>query len=400
MFDECFEESVKMPFESFEWARTAHLAISCGVRTRWVRWRISACRRQRLRTGATLDLRGWRTFTRCSAGAVELVVEAATRLRLLSLTCPSFHRSPIGADRASPYLNPALYLPANNLTPTAESSEFTMSSEDFPALPGTGSEGSAAGGAGVVGSGLSVGLSGVGGSIASGGGLSSVVIANDKSVVATGDPGSAVNQENVQGSSNSTRIPQPHDALSKQPVKKGIQTSPDGKVTNIPNSMVKDQFGMVGLLTFIRAAETDPNLVSLALGQDLTALGLNLNSPDNLYPTFGGPWAETPCRAQDIDFSVPPEYIINHSIRFTAESSRNSQVQPRMAVPHGGKGMDNTSARLQCHREDVNLRTWHVLLFRCPRMEESDQGVLSGLLETGEPADTAASVSALSRRMT
>ncbi|BES93574.1 CCR4-NOT transcription complex subunit [Nesidiocoris tenuis] len=199
--------------------------------------------------------------------------------------------------------------------PTAESSEFTMSSEDFPALPGTGSEGSAAGGAGVVGSGLSVGLSGVGGSIASGGGLSSVVIANDKSVVATGDPGSAVNQENVQGSSNSTRIPQPHDALSKQPVKKGIQTSPDGKVTNIPNSMVKDQFGMVGLLTFIRAAETDPNLVSLALGQDLTALGLNLNSPDNLYPTFGGPWAETPCRAQDIDFSVPPEYIINHSIR-------------------------------------------------------------------------------------
>lgn len=81
--------------------------------------------------------------------------------------------------------------------------------------------------------------------------------------------------------------------------------------------MVKDQFGMVGLLTFIRAAETDPNLVSLALGQDLTALGLNLNSPDNLYPTFGGPWAETPMRAQDIDYHVPPEYIINHSIRLT-----------------------------------------------------------------------------------
>lgn len=88
-----------------------------------------------------------------------------------------------------------------------------------------------------------------------------------------------------------------------------------GKVTNIPASMVKDQFGMVGLLTFIRAAETDPNLVSLALGQDLTALGLNLNSPDNLYPTFGGPWAEMPCRPQDIDYHVPPEYLINHGIR-------------------------------------------------------------------------------------
>lgn len=89
-----------------------------------------------------------------------------------------------------------------------------------------------------------------------------------------------------------------------------------GKVTNIPASMVNDQFGIVGLLTFIRAAESDPNLVSLALGQDLTALGLNLNSPENLYPTFGGPWAEQPCRPQDIDFHVPPEYLINSAIRY------------------------------------------------------------------------------------
>lgn len=87
-------------------------------------------------------------------------------------------------------------------------------------------------------------------------------------------------------------------------------------MTNIPASMVKDQFGMVGLLTFIRAAESDPNLVSLALGQDLTALGLNLNSPENLFPSFGGPWAETPCRPQDVDFHVPPEYLINFNIRY------------------------------------------------------------------------------------
>ena len=79
--------------------------------------------------------------------------------------------------------------------------------------------------------------------------------------------------------------------------------------------MVTDQFGMIGLLTFIRAAETDPNLVSLALGADLTTLGLNLNSEVNLYPTFGGPWAETPCRPQDIDFPVPYEYLTNVTIR-------------------------------------------------------------------------------------
>jgi len=162
--------------------------------------------------------------------------------------------------------------------PTSESSEFTMSSEDFPALPGTGSEGSS--------------TSGVGEKASS----------------------SEPNSTSSETPQPSSRLPQA-TSDSKPPPKRGIQTSPDGKVTNIPNSMVKDQFGMVGLLTFIRAAETDPNLVSLALGQDLTALGLNLNSPDNLYPTFGGPWAETPCRAQDIDYHVPPEYIINHSIR-------------------------------------------------------------------------------------
>ncbi|XP_065305042.1 CCR4-NOT transcription complex subunit 2-like isoform X5 [Dermacentor albipictus] len=105
------------------------------------------------------------------------------------------------------------------------------------------------------------------------------------------------------------------DKVASQPVKRGIQTSKDGTVTNIPAGMVTDQYGMVGLLTFIRAAETDPNLVSLALGSDLTTLGLNLNSPENLYPVFGGPWAEQPCRPQDIDYHVPSEYIINQSIR-------------------------------------------------------------------------------------
>lgn len=53
-----------------------------------------------------------------------------------------------------------------------------------------------------------------------------------------------------------------------------------GKVTNIPSGMVTDQFGMIGLLAFIRAAETDPGMVHLALGSDLTTLGLNLNSPE------------------------------------------------------------------------------------------------------------------------
>merc|ERR1719384_828378 len=151
--------------------------------------------------------------------------------------------------------------------------------------------GSRLGGAGAIGSGMSLtgnqpshigAVSSVGGAVADSGGTGS----------------SHFNQQQANGQH-----------------KRGIQTSPDGRVTNIPQSMVTDQFGMIGLLTFIRAAETDPNLVSLALGADLTTLGLNLNSEVNLYPTFGGPWAETPCRPQDIDFHVPHEYLTNTAIR-------------------------------------------------------------------------------------
>uniref|UniRef100_A0A1X7T7B5 Uncharacterized protein n=1 Tax=Amphimedon queenslandica TaxID=400682 RepID=A0A1X7T7B5_AMPQE len=35
---------------------------------------------------------------------------------------------------------------------------------------------------------------------------------------------------------------------------------------NVPPNMVQDHYGMVGFLTLIRGAETDPNLVALALG--------------------------------------------------------------------------------------------------------------------------------------
>lgn len=163
--------------------------------------------------------------------------------------------------------------------PTSEASEFTMSSEDFPALPGTHNRDGASPGSNISGDKLA-------------GGLGSV----------DGLSGPDLRLDGKLGNTTGT--------------KSGILTFADGKVTNIPSSMVSDQFGIVGLLTFIRAAETDPNLVSLALGQDLTALGLNLNSPENLYPTFGGPWAEQPCRPQDIDFHVPPEYLINASIRY------------------------------------------------------------------------------------
>ncbi|KAL3994221.1 NOT2 / NOT3 / NOT5 family protein [Acanthocheilonema viteae] len=103
---------------------------------------------------------------------------------------------------------------------------------------------------------------------------------------------------------------------SNTETKAGIQTFPDGTVKNIPAGMLSDQFGMAGLLTFLRAIESDPAIVALALGHDLTTLGLNLNSTErNIYATFGGPWADYPCRIQDLEAKVPDEYLTNASIR-------------------------------------------------------------------------------------
>uniref|UniRef100_A0A672RQ83 CCR4-NOT transcription complex subunit 2 n=2 Tax=Sinocyclocheilus grahami TaxID=75366 RepID=A0A672RQ83_SINGR len=160
-----------------------------------------------------------------------------------------------------------------------QSQDFSIHNEDFPALPGP----------------------------------------NYKDPTLSTDESKSSLNSSGKGSSSADGPKFPGDktssAQNNNQQKKGIQVLPDGKVTNIPLGMVTDQFGMIGLLTFIRAAETDPGMVHLALGSDLTTLGLNLNSPENLYPKFASPWASAPCRPQDIDFHVPSEYLTNIHIR-------------------------------------------------------------------------------------
>jgi CCR4-NOT transcription complex subunit 2 len=71
----------------------------------------------------------------------------------------------------------------------------------------------------------------------------------------------------------------------------------------------EERFGILGLLGVIRM--TDPDLNMLALGTDLTALGLNLNSSEPLYQTFSSPWSDTPTRgAAPPDAAVPRCYLM------------------------------------------------------------------------------------------
>ena len=56
---------------------------------------------------------------------------------------------------------------------------------------------------------------------------------------------------------------------------------------------------------------TDPDLNTLALGTDLTTLGVNLNA-DVLYATFDSPWSDTPTTIQP-QFTLPTCYGIKSS---------------------------------------------------------------------------------------
>ncbi|XP_015789988.1 CCR4-NOT transcription complex subunit 2 isoform X2 [Tetranychus urticae] len=199
----------------------------------------------------------------------------------------------------------------DNVPTSSSSGEFTILSEDFPALPGsTTNVHSNSGGSGGhdnvnPNQNSSSGFSGLLSS-------SSSVVGNNS--VSSGI-GTGIGRDGNSGSGGGAITGNSGVISSSKSLKRGIQTTKEGRVTNIPPGMVTDQFGMVGLLTFIRAAESDPNLVSLALGIDLGTLKLDLNSAENLYSTFCGPWSDQPLKPHEMDYPVPHEYLINSQIR-------------------------------------------------------------------------------------
>lgn len=99
-----------------------------------------------------------------------------------------------------------------------------------------------------------------------------------------------------------------------------LQSYGDQGVVVNKSLQTPDRFGLLGLLSVIRMS--DPDLTSLALGIDLTTLGLNLNSAENLHRTFGSPWSDEPVKG-DPDFMVPQCYyakqapVLNVSFSFS-----------------------------------------------------------------------------------
>jgi len=165
-------------------------------------------------------------------------------------------------------------------------SEFSIQTEDFPALPSASSNFPLPGGEDMAGN-FQHGAA---------------------SIQHGGAPPSSVGyeQQMLWNQQQQQQQQQQHAAMQQQQQPGGHQLlkgagSGKGAAAGGP-----DRFGLLGLLGVIRM--TDQDLTTLALGTDLTTLGLNLNSPESLYKTFGSPWADAPSRPE-AEFQVPSCYL-------------------------------------------------------------------------------------------
>ena len=173
--------------------------------------------------------------------------------------------------------------------------EFSMQSEDFPALsgglggskPGSGAKADLGGQAGFHSS-LDDGLSSYDGT-GQGYGLP-----GGASPPPPGGPGG------YALGSRGAQVPGSRGALP------GAMRGPGGGLAPAPPPSPAERFGLLGLLSAIRMSDVD--LSTLALGTDLTTLGLNLNAPEPLYKTFASPWADAPCRPE-ADLGTPACYL-------------------------------------------------------------------------------------------
>lgn len=203
---------------------------------------------------------------------------------------------------------------------SSASANFNMASEDFPALPGAPPQPSSTGAnllVGGVGSG-SVGSS-VGGLLDSSqenqqqrtDGTASSSYSSGKPVSSSGNNGSGNTMYSSEldspplggqhgggsgrettgllggntGLGSLTGISSQHN-----PHHSRQQGTTSASSSGAAGSALGGDFGLLGLLGVIRMSDADRN--ALALGSDLTSLGLDLNSSEQLYATFASPWSE------------------------------------------------------------------------------------------------------------
>lgn len=225
----------------------------------------------------------------------------------------------------------------NNLYRLAMSSgsngaNFTMATEDFPALPGAPPSGSSGNsGSGPSSSPLLMGGSssasqggiGFGSSRAPNGGSGGIYGNEIDGGSGTQPPGGIGSQLDgsgllvgggglgglgpLAGLQHTTGSQSTH--LNVQSSRPGSSpASGMGSAGAAAGSALSGDYGLLGLLGVIRMTDADRN--ALALGSDLTMLGLNLGSSEQIYNTFAGPFSESTGATKEPHFQLPSCYFM------------------------------------------------------------------------------------------
>ena len=118
---------------------------------------------------------------------------------------------------------------------------------------------------------------------------------------------------------------------------------PGGMLDGSPSSLVpqqpilvEDRHKLLGLLDVVR--QPKPDLKMMALGVDLTTLGLNLNSADVLFPNFESPWADGPLRPKEPQFQLPSCYTVKANLPPIAMRLQNVTDETLFYVFYGMPG--------------------------------------------------------------
>jgi hypothetical protein len=82
----------------------------------------------------------------------------------------------------------------------------------------------------------------------------------------------------------------------------GIGAGSGAGLGSAAGTALSGDYGLLGLLGVIRMTDADRN--ALALGSDLTMLGLNLGSSEQIYNTFAGPWQENSASTKEPHYQV------------------------------------------------------------------------------------------------
>ncbi|KAL8921363.1 MAG: hypothetical protein Q9172_004056 [Xanthocarpia lactea] len=122
---------------------------------------------------------------------------------------------------------------------------------------------------------------------------------------------SFVNQQQQMGSSSrnaqSQQLPsrQQRGSLASGGAAQTAENVPIDEMTPI------DKFGLAGLLANVRSPDADT--AALAIGQDLTQLGMDLNSPEPLHHTFPGPFGPPSAHPYQPSYTLPDCYTVDNA---------------------------------------------------------------------------------------